>query len=55
MTDPSNLNAEQVLAIVRQRFPREHEIAVQQAYIANLEHALAEKDSEDVNELPDQS
>lgn len=45
MTDPSNLNAEQVLAIVRQRFPREHEIAVQQAYISNLENALKEKEN----------
>lgn len=44
MSDPNNLNAEQVLAIVQQRFPREYEIAVQQAYIANLESALAAKD-----------
>lgn len=44
MSDPNNLTAEQVLAVVQQRFPREYEIAVQQAYISNLESALAEKD-----------
>lgn len=44
MTDPNKLNTEQVLGIVQQRFPREYEIAVQQAYISNLESALAEKD-----------
>jgi hypothetical protein len=53
MSDPNTLNAEQVLAIISQRFPREYEIAVQQAYIANLEAALKEK--QDGNELPEQS
>jgi len=53
MTDPSNLNAEQVLAIVQQRFPREYEIAVQSAYIANLEGALQDKKGDDDNELPE--
>ena len=53
MTEPNTLSAEQVLAIVQQRFPREYEIAVQQAYIANLEAALKERDGDD--ELPDQS
>lgn len=55
MSNPNNLNAEQVLAIVQQRFPREYEIAVQQAYIANLEAALSEKDGEDDDELSGQS
>ena len=53
MIEPNTLSAEQVLAIVQQRFPREYEIAVQQAYIANLEAALKERDGDD--ELPDQS
>lgn len=53
MMEPNTLSAEQVLAIVQQRFPREYEIAVQQAYIANLEAALKERDGDD--ELPDQS
>jgi len=50
MTDPSNLNAEQVLAIVRQRFPREYEICLQAAYIGNLESALEEKDSDEADD-----
>ena len=44
MTELNTLSPEQVLAIVQQRFPREYEIAVQQAYIANLEAALKERD-----------
>ena len=44
MADTEQVTAEQVLAIVQQRFPREWEIAVQQAYIANLEAALKERD-----------
>jgi hypothetical protein len=40
MTDPTNLTADHVLSIVRERFPREFEIATQQAYIQNLEAAL---------------
>lgn len=46
MSEPHNLSSEQVLAIVQQRFPREYEIAVQQAYIANLESALSDKGEE---------
>lgn len=45
MTDPNQLNPEQVLAIIRERFPREFEIATQQAYIGNLENALKEKEN----------
>jgi hypothetical protein len=55
MTDANRLNAEQVLAIVQQRFPREYEIAVQQAYIANLETALRAKGDDGGDELPSES
>ena len=44
MSDPKQLDEKVVLGIVQQRWPREYEIAVQQAYISNLESALAEKD-----------
>ena len=44
MSKPDALTEKQVLEIIQQRWPREYEIAVQQAYIANLESALAEKD-----------
>lgn len=50
MTDPTQLNPEQVLTIIQQRFPREHEIAVQQAYISNLENALKQKDSDEADD-----
>ena len=53
MADTEQVTAEQVLAIIQQRFPREWEIAVQQTYIANLEAALKERDGDD--ELPEQS
>lgn len=53
MSETEQVTAEQVLQIVGQRFPREYEIAVQQAYIANLEAALKERDGGD--ELPEQS
>ena len=51
MTKPSDLDIEQVLAIVQQRFPREYEIAVQSAYISNLEGALKQTEGEDADEL----
>lgn len=50
MTDHTQLNPEQVLAIIRERFPREFEIATQQAYIGNLENALKEKDSDEADD-----
>lgn len=51
MSDVTQVSAEQVLAIVKQRYPLQYEIAVQQAYIANLEAAVKERP--DVNELSD--
>jgi hypothetical protein len=46
MTNPTQLNPEQVLTIIQQRFPREFEIATQQAYIQNLEAVIREGDEE---------
>jgi len=40
------VNTEDVLAVVRDRFPREYEIAAQQVYIAMLEHRLSERESD---------
>ena len=51
--DPKNIDPQQVLAIIQQRFPREYEICVQQAYILNLQSALAEKDSATDVEFPE--
>ena len=53
MTKQVDIN--KVAQIAQARFPLEWEICVQQAYINNLENTVAEKDSEDVNELPDKS
>lgn len=53
MSDPTNIEPQQVLAIIQQRFPLHYETAVQSAYIANLEAALKERDGGD--ELPEQS
>ena len=50
MADTEQVTAEQVLAIIQQRFPREWEIAVQQAYISNLENALKQKDSDEADD-----
>lgn len=44
MTDPTQLNERDVLAVIQQRFPREYEIAAQQVYIANLQRALEAAD-----------
>jgi hypothetical protein len=40
------VNAEDVLAVVRNRFPREYEIAAQQVYIAMLEEQAHTHDEE---------
>ena len=40
------INAEDVLAVVRNRFPREYEIATQQVYIAMLEQQSHTHDEE---------
>lgn len=48
MSTPDQIDEKQVIEIMRQRFPREFEIAVQQAYISNLENALREMDAENV-------
>ena len=41
------VNTEDVLAVVRDRFPREYEIAAQQVYIAMLEHRLSDERESD--------
>ena len=48
-----SIHEREVLAVIERRWPLHYEIAVQQAYIANLEAALKERDGGD--ELPDQS
>ena len=40
MSDINNLNVNDVLAVVQQRFPREYEIAVQAVYIHQLQEAV---------------
>ena len=50
MSTPDQVDEKQVIEIMRQRFPREFEIAVQQAYISNLQSALAGKDAENVDD-----
>jgi hypothetical protein len=53
-TNPNNLSANDVLAVVQQRFPREYEIAVQQVYIRNLEASVKEGGGFGVIEEPDE-
>ena len=53
MSDEKNIDPQAVLAVLQRRFPREYEIAVQSAYIANLEGALQDKKGDDDNELPE--
>ncbi|MGA1036669.1 MAG: hypothetical protein ACO3VQ_02540 [Ilumatobacteraceae bacterium] len=55
MSNLKSIDPKAVLSIMQERYPLQYDICVQQAYINNLESALAEKDSKDVNELPDQS
>lgn len=52
MSNAKTIDPQAILAVFQQRFPREYEICLQAAYIANLEQELEAKD---VNELPDQS
>jgi hypothetical protein len=50
MSNPKTIDPQAILAIVQQRFPREYEICLQQAYIGNLESALEEKDSDEADD-----
>ena len=43
MSNPKTIDPQAILVIMQQRFPREYEICLQQAYIVNLENALKEQ------------
>ena len=47
MVEPTRIDPDAVIAIMQNRFPKEYEICIQQAYIQNLEAALRGKEESD--------
>lgn len=47
MNELGKIDSEKIIAIMQNRFPKEYEICIQQAYIQNLEAALRSKEESD--------